>query len=88
MLDIRWIFAGDHKQLQLPGHWRGQGCSNNLYLSSYLPPDYVELSEPKRTVEPSFWAFQMRVRNSTPEQLPALKAECKKKGSGPRVPSK
>ena len=30
MLDLTWIFAGDHKQLQMPGHWRGQVTKNNL----------------------------------------------------------
>ena len=79
MLDIQWIFAGDHKQLEMPGHWRGQVCKNNLFGSSYLPPDYVELTEPKRTIDPCFWAFQMRVRNATEEELPEIKAECKKR---------
>ena len=76
MLDIRWIFAGDDKQLQMPGHWRGQVCENNLFGSSYLPPDYVELTESRRTMQPAFWQFQMRVRNATPEELPDLMREC------------
>ena len=54
-------------------------CKNNLFGSSYLPPDYVELTEPKRTIDPCFWAFQMRVRNATEEELPEIKAECKKR---------
>ena len=87
MLDIEWIFAGDHKQLQMPGHWRGQVCENKLFGSSYLPPDYVELTEPKRTIDPSFWAFQMRVRDATKEELPLIKAEAKK-DSERRAPSK
>ena len=79
MLDLTWIYAGDHKQLQMPGHWRGVVTRNNLMGSQYLPPDYVELTEPKRTIEPLFWAFQMRVRNATPTELPALKQEAKKR---------
>ena len=79
MLDLTWIYAGDHCQLAMPGHWRGQVTENNLFGSSYLPPDYVELTEPKRTVEPSFWEFQMKVRNATPQELPALKQEAKKR---------
>ena len=87
MLDIEWIFAGDHKQLQMPGHWRGQVCENKLFGSSYLPPDFVELTEPKRTIDPSFWAFQMRVRNASEDELPLIKAEAKK-GSEPKAPSR
>ena len=63
----------------MPGHWRGRVRKINLFGSSYLPPDYVELTEPKRTIEPSFWEFQMRVRNATPTELPVLKQEAKKR---------
>ena len=55
-------------------------CWNNLFGSSYLLPDYVELTG---IIQPVFWQFQMRVRNATPEELPDIKRECNK-GSEPR----
>ena len=71
--DVQWIFCGDHLQSQLQGCWRGAPCRNNLWGSSLLPLDVVELHQNHRTDDPRLLAFWKETRAATPADLLDLK---------------
>ena len=62
--DVQWILAGDSAQPQIPGHWRGEACRNNLLNSAYLPDVWIERTEIFRCEDSVLADFQRRLRRA------------------------
>ncbi len=85
--DVQWIFCGDHLQSQLHGCWRGVFCRNNLWGSSLLPLDVVELHQNHRTDDPRLLAFWEETRAATLADLPRLKRKAIEQFQAPMIPN-
>ena len=62
--DVQWILCGDMAQPQIPGHWRGTPCRNNLRNSLYLPDVWIERTVIHRCEDPVFAGYQRRLREA------------------------
>ena len=63
----------------MEANWRGVVCPNGLYkngrLSSYLPEDFVNLDDDKRSKCPLLKDFRKRLREAEESQVPDFLTE-------------